>query len=117
MNVIPENTVIHFAAGNYNVSNLGLKRGFKLMGAGKDVTNFLWDGESQLAMISCYSGDGVEVSDLTLNGQQDRWGVTPNGINTYDCNDVRIHKWRMGRVSTHVVLRKLVGNWSLNRVL
>jgi hypothetical protein len=95
-NAIPANTVVHFARGNYSVSNLTPKTGVQLLGTGKNVTNFLWDGEPQLAMISAYGGsDGVLVSDLTLNGQQDVWGATPEAVNIYDSNNVAIRNVRV----------------------
>jgi Right handed beta helix region len=94
-NVIPANTVVHFAAGNYQVSSLTPKPGVQILGAGKDVTNFLWDGETQLSMISSYGGaHGALVSDLTLNGQQDVWGQTPMAINFFDSNNVTIRNVR-----------------------
>jgi hypothetical protein len=90
-NYVPSNTVVHFAAGNYSVSNLTPKLGMKFLGAGKDATNFFWNGEPQSGMISSYGGaHGAEISDLTLNGQQDVWGVTPMAVITFDCNDVKI---------------------------
>jgi hypothetical protein len=90
-NYIPGNTVVHFAPGNYAVSNITPKPGMKFLGAGKDVTNFFWNGEPQSAMISSYGGaHGAEISDLTLNGQQDVWGPTPMALITFDCNDVKI---------------------------
>jgi hypothetical protein len=95
-NVIPPNTVIHFVAGNYHVSNLTPKAGVKLLGAGKDATNLLWDGTPQFAMIVNWrGGDGIEISDLTLNGQQDVRGITPMAVNTFDCNDVKIRNVRV----------------------
>jgi hypothetical protein len=95
-NVIPANTVVHFAPGNYSVSNLTPKLGMKFLGAGKDVTNFFWNGEPQASMISSYGGaHGAEISDLTLNGQQDVWGVTPMAVVTFDCNDVKVRNVRV----------------------
>ena len=94
-NVVHANTVMHFAAGNYHVSNLTLKPGVKLLGAGKDVTNFLWDGTPQVAMIYSYGGaHGTLVSDLTLNGQQDVWGPTPMAVNFFDSNNVTLRNIR-----------------------
>lgn len=94
-NTIPANTVVHFVAGNYQVSNLALKQGVQILGAGKDVTNFLWDGESQVAMISSNGGaHSALVSDLTLNGQQDAWGQTPVAITIFDSNNVIIRNVR-----------------------
>ena len=94
-NVIPANTVVHFVAGNYHVSNLTPKAGVKLLGAGKENTNFLWDGTPEVAMIYSYGGaHGVLVSDLTLNGQQDIWGATPMAINIFDSNNVTLRNIR-----------------------
>jgi hypothetical protein len=93
--VIRPNTVVHFVAGNYHVSNLTLKPGVKLLGAGKDITNFLWDGTPQIAMIYSYGGaHGALVSDLTLNGQQDVWGATPMALTIFDSNNVTLRKIR-----------------------
>lgn len=95
-NVIPSNTVVHFAPGTYYVSNLTPRAGVKLLGAGKDITNLLWDGSQQFAMIVNWGGgDGIQVSDLTLNGQQDIWGTTPNAINIFDSNNVTIRNVRV----------------------
>jgi hypothetical protein len=94
--VIPANTIIHFAAGNYQVSSLIPKAGMKFLGAGKDITNFLWDGEPAGPMISSYGGsDGALISDLTLNGQQDVWGVTPLAVTIFDSNNVIIRNVRV----------------------
>jgi hypothetical protein len=95
-NKIGANTVVHFAAGNYSVSNITPKAGMKILGAGKDVTTFLWNGEQQWAMISAFGGgDAAEVRDLTLNLQQDVYGTTPMAINIYDSNNVIIHNVRV----------------------
>jgi hypothetical protein len=94
-NVIPANTVVHFVAGNYLVSTLNPKAGVMLLGAGKDITNFLWDGTPQVAMIYSYGGaHGALVSDLTLNGQQDVWGATPMAITIFDSNNVTLRNVR-----------------------
>jgi hypothetical protein len=94
-NVIPANTIVHFVAGNYHVSNLTPKPGVKLLGAGKDVTNFLWDGTPGFSMIVNWGGGhGILVSDLTLNGQQDVWGATPMAIHIYDSNNVTLRNIR-----------------------
>jgi hypothetical protein len=97
-NVIPVNTVVHFVAGNYHVSNLAPKAGVKLLGAGKDMTNFIWDGTggtTNASMIISWGGaDGASVSDLTLNGQQDIWGATPMAVVFFDSNNVTIRNVR-----------------------
>jgi hypothetical protein len=94
-NVIHTNTVVHFVAGNYHVSTLNPKAGVKLLGAGKDITNFLWDGTPQVAMIYSYGGaHGALVSDLTLNGQQDIWGATPMAVTIFDSNNVTLRNIR-----------------------
>jgi hypothetical protein len=94
-NVIPANTVVHFVAGNYLVSTLNPKAGVMLLGAGKDITNFLWDGTPQSNMIISWGGShGALISDLTLNGQQDVWGATPMAINIFDSNNVTLRNIR-----------------------
>ena len=94
-NVIRANTIVHFAAGNYHVSILILKPGVKLLGAGKDITDFLWDGTPQLAMIYSHGGaHGALVSDLSLNGQQDISGATPMAITIFDSNNVTLRNIR-----------------------
>lgn len=95
-NKIPDNTVVHFAPGNYLVSSLTPKNGMKFLGAGKNLTNFFWDGSPQMAMILAYGGrTGIVVSDLTFNGQQDIRGSTPMAINAVDCNDFTVRNVRV----------------------
>jgi hypothetical protein len=95
-NYIPANTVVHFAPGSYSVSNIVPKAGMKLLGAGKDVTNFFWDGSPQMAMILAYGGaTGIVISDLTLNGQQDVLASPPMAINAVDCNDFTVRNVRV----------------------
>jgi hypothetical protein len=94
-NVVHPNTIVHFAAGDYHVSTLTLKSGVKLLGAGKDITNFLWHGTSQLGMIYSFGGaHGALISDLTLNGQQDIWGATPMAVSIFDSNNVTLRNIR-----------------------
>jgi hypothetical protein len=95
-NYIPANSVVHFAPGNYSVSNIVPKAGMKLLGAGKDVTNFFWDGSPQTAMILAYGGaSGIVISDLTLNGQQDVRPSPPMAINAVDCNNFTVRNVRV----------------------
>jgi hypothetical protein len=97
-NVIHTNTIVHFVAGNYHVSTLNPKAGVKLLGAGKDITNFLWDGSggtTNASMIISWRGaHGALISDLTLNGQQDIWGATPMAVTIFDSNNVTIRNIR-----------------------
>jgi hypothetical protein len=95
-NYIAANTVVHFAPGTYSVSNIVPKPGMKILGAGKDVTVFVWDGSPQMAMILAYGGaTGIVISDLTLNGQQDVRGSTTMAINAVDCNNFTVRNVRV----------------------
>jgi hypothetical protein len=94
-NFIPAYTSIHFGPGNYSLSGITPKIGVNILGAGKDLTIFTWNGEHQLAMISSFGvAHGTEVSDLTLDGRQQVWGQTPAAIGFFDCNDVSIRNVR-----------------------
>jgi hypothetical protein len=121
-NKIPGNTVVHFAPGNYSVSNITPKPAMKIMGAGRNATNFIWNGEKQYAMISAFGGaDGMEVSDLTIDGQQNVWGTTPMAVNAFDCNNVRIRNVRVtnirGGLSEAFPLAVFSGNDSVTGAL
>ena len=115
-NVVHASTVVHFVAGNYRVSNLTLKPGVKLLGAGKDITNFLWDGTggtTNTSMIISWRGaHGALVSDLTLNGQQDVCGATPMAITIFDSNNVTLRNIRATNFKGGANEAFLVGQFS-----
>ena len=94
---VPAFSTVHLAPGTYTVSGITGQLGLKLRGAGKDVTVLQWNGimPDGRAMIYSQSGaHGMEVSDMTLDGQQNLYGETPLAINFFDSNDVKIQNIR-----------------------
>ncbi len=95
-NQLGTNVIIHFAPGDYKVSSLTPKAGVQFLGAGKDLTRLLWDGESVQALFSSYGpSDGTLISDLTLDGQQNLWGATPMAVTIFDSKNVTLRNLRV----------------------